>query len=92
MEELLPIVVCIVIIFCLITVVKKSNQSKLNSSMIICPNPNCNYRGPGKSDGSKSGCLLLILLCLGILPGILYLLFCGKSNSMICPRCGMRIR
>ena len=26
---------------------------------IICPNPNCGYRGPGKRDGGSSGCLLL---------------------------------
>lgn len=58
---------------------------------IICPNPNCGYRGPGKRDGGSSGCLLLILLLCGLLPGILYLLLCG-TPGVICPRCGMRIR
>lgn len=58
---------------------------------IICPNPNCGYRGEGKVDGSKSGCLFLLLLMLGVLPGILYLLFAGKQG-LICPKCGMRVR
>jgi len=58
---------------------------------IICPNTRCCYTGPGKVSGGTSGCLLLILFCLGILPGILYLLFAGKPG-VVCPRCGMQIR
>lgn len=92
MEDFLPVVVAFALIAGLIAVAKKSNQAKQNANMIICPNSNCKYSGPGKSDGATSGCLLVVLLCLGILPGIIYLLFCGRSNSMVCPRCGMRIR
>ena len=58
---------------------------------IICPNPNCNYVGPGKRSGGGCGCLLVVLLCLGILPGIVYLLFFGKPG-IVCPKCGMKIR
>ena len=58
---------------------------------IICPNGNCNYRGMGKVMGRRSGCLLIVLLLFGVLPGILYLLFSG-SSGVCCPKCGMRIR
>ena len=58
--------------------------------MIICPNPNCGYRGEGKKVGGNNGCLILILLCFGILPGILYLLFCPRKG-VVCPKCGVRI-
>ncbi|WP_337746931.1 hypothetical protein [Victivallis vadensis] len=61
------------------------------STKIICPNPNCGYRGKGKVDGRKSGCLLIVLLCLGIVPGIIYLLWSGKKG-IVCPKCGMRIQ
>lgn len=66
-----------------------SEESKRNQ--IICPNPNCGYKGKGKESGGKSGCLLIILLLFGILPGILYLLFAG-SKSIVCPKCGCKIR
>lgn len=58
---------------------------------IICPNPNCGYRGRGKRIGGQSGCLLVILLCLGIIPGLIYMMFSGASGIQ-CPRCGMRVR
>lgn len=58
---------------------------------VICPNPNCQYRGPGKKVGGSNGCLILVLLCLGILPGLLYLMLCEKKG-VACPQCGMRIR
>ena len=57
---------------------------------IICPNPNCGYQGKGKQVGGSNGCLLIILLCLGILPGILYLLWAPKKG-VVCPKCGCRI-
>ncbi len=58
---------------------------------ILCPNPQCGYKGPGKADGGSNGCLLVVLLLLGILPGILYLLIVGRSG-VVCPKCGIRIR
>lgn len=70
---------------------KKNQEKKLSRIFIICPNNNCGYRGTGKEQGGKSGCLFIILLFLGIIPGILYLLYCGKP-SVICPKCGMKIR
>jgi hypothetical protein len=57
---------------------------------IICPNPNCGYQGPGKEVGGSNCLLLVILFALGILPGILYLLWCPKKG-VICPKCGARI-
>lgn len=74
-----------------VSVVARLKIGKKNEEFIICPNPNCRYQGAGKQSGTTSGCLLVVLLCLGILPGILYLLFVGKPG-IICPRCGMRVR
>ena len=82
----------LVVVAALIWLLKKVNDSEKAKRQIICPNPNCGFRGEGRSEGSSSGCLILVLLCFGVLPGILYLLFCGQRDSLICPRCGMRIR
>lgn len=67
---------------------KKGENSGL---YVICPNPNCGYRGEGRPCGGTSVILLILLFSLGIVPGILYLLLSG-SPEVICPRCGMRIR
>lgn len=58
---------------------------------IICPNAQCGYRGTGRATGGRSGCLLIVLLMLGLIPGLIYMLFTGKSG-VCCPKCGMRIR
>lgn len=62
-----------------------------DNDYIVCPNPNCGYTGVGERYGGSSCLLLIILLCLGILPGILYLLWAGEPK-LKCPRCGVRIR
>lgn len=76
-------IVLIIVIVMIVFVVMRVKSRK-----ITCPN--CGFTGQGKPDGA-SGCLTIILLMIGIIPGILYLLFCGKSG-IICPKCGMRIR
>ena len=86
-----PIVIVICLIWFINSINKKNQLEKSSRLFVICPNPNCGYRGTGKESGGTSGCLLLILLFLGILPGILYLLFCGKPG-IICPKCGIKIR
>lgn len=68
--------------------------SALPPGSIICPNPNCGYRGPPTTTatGGSSGCLLLILLCLGIVPGILYLLLAGRAQYIgSCPQCRVTV-
>lgn len=39
---------------------------------VICPNPNCGYKGPAKKTRRGSVVVMLILLCFWILPGIIY--------------------
>ena len=56
---------------------------------IICPH--CGYRGEGREDGGPDGCLLILFLCFGIVPGLLYL-FCVPKKGLYCPHCGCRIR
>jgi len=58
---------------------------------IICPNPNCGYRGPGRVKKKGSAVVMVLLLLLWILPGILYAIFYNGS-VIVCPRCGMKVR
>ena len=61
-------------------------------SFIICPNPNCGFRGEVKPQDAAHGCIWVPLLLLGIIPGLLYIIACGGMHKIICPKCGMRIR
>lgn len=92
MNDLIGIAVAIGVLVLLIMFLVSQQDKQKRDLAIICPNPNCGYRGPGKKTGASDGCLVLILLILGILPGILYLLFCGNRNGMVCPKCGMKVR
>ena len=59
---------------------------------IICPNQNCNYVGDAKTTGGPNGCVFFILLLLAVVPALIYYLICGKQRTVICPKCGIRIR
>jgi hypothetical protein len=57
---------------------------------IICPNPNCGYRGPAQATARGSmlvGCLLMFFF---FLPGLIYFIFM-QGYRYTCPRCGMQI-
>lgn len=58
---------------------------------IICPNPNCDYKGTAKRTARGSTLVGLILLCFFILPGLLYFMF-KSGYRYTCPKCGMQIR
>jgi hypothetical protein len=58
---------------------------------IICPNNNCRYNGKGIERGGKSPLLTIILLCLFIIPGIIYLMRPAK-RQLFCPKCGLQIK
>lgn len=74
---------CIFIIACV--------ASQLGSNKnIICPNPNCGYKGTAKRKARGSALVGLILLCFFILPGLLYFMFKG-GYRYTCPQCGMQI-
>lgn len=57
---------------------------------IICPNPNCGYKGQPKREGKGSAIVLIVLLCFFILPGILYAFACGGARIK-CPKCGLQL-
>jgi len=57
---------------------------------IICQNPNCDYTGPSKKIARGSLLVMFFLLLLGILPGILYMIF-RSGYRYSCPRCGMQL-
>lgn len=50
----------------------------------------CRYVGPPRvtSVGGPSGCLAILLLCFGIVPGVLYLLFASSQKVYSCQNCG----
>ena len=57
---------------------------------IICPNTNCGYRGEPRMVGRGSCLVGLILLCLFILPGILYFVLMS-GYRYYCPQCGLQL-
>jgi hypothetical protein len=57
---------------------------------IICPNPNCGYKGWPLRRARGSIIVGLCLLCFFLLPGVLY--FMLKSGyRYLCPNCGLQI-
>lgn len=55
---------------------------------IICPNPNCGYKG--KPEIRRRGNVLVgvLLLLFSIIPGLLYFIF-YKKTYYICSKCGI---
>lgn len=47
---------------------------------------NCRYSGAPKLASSPSGCIFFLLLCIGIIPGLIYML--AVKNKYRCPSCG----
>lgn len=66
---------------------------QLPAGAVICPNPMCGFVGYPRVQevGGRSGCLTLILFCIGILPGILYIAFVRAQNHRYCQRCGLHM-
>ena len=56
---------------------------------IICPNPNCGYKGIGIAKSKADTGAGLLLLLFFVIPGILYFLFASGCHYN-CPKCGMR--
>ena len=57
---------------------------------IICPNPNCDYKGKPKRVARGSTIVGLFLLCFFIVPGLLYFIF-KSGYRYSCPQCGVQI-
>ena len=54
---------------------------------MVCANPNCGYRGPAASKPKGSRAALWMLMCLAIVPGLIYaILYSG--TVYYCPKCG----
>jgi len=72
--------------------IEKKAYKKLLEKEIICPNPNCDYKGiPEKKEQGNSTTGILLLLFGFILPGLLYFMFYRKTY-LVCPKCGIIIR
>ena len=61
-----------------------------SNDLIMCPNPKCDYRGPGKKEPRGNLLVGLLLTLAGVFPGLLYLAFMAGSR-LFCPRCGMQV-
>lgn len=57
---------------------------------IICPNVNCGYEGPARRRARGSAIVGVVLLCLMVLPGVLYLIF-AQGYRYYCPNCGIQV-
>ena len=58
---------------------------------IICPNPNCGYKGEPKKVKRGSVLIGIFLLAFYIIPGVLYFLF-YYEDRYYCPKCGNEIK
>lgn len=56
----------------------------------ICPNPNCGHIGKPRRKAKGSLLVFFVLLCMFVVPAILYLLFFGGAIT-VCQKCGNRI-
>jgi hypothetical protein len=56
---------------------------------IQCPNGACRYQGPPELSGGSSWIIFILLLFLGIIPGLIYALVASGTKDVSCPRCGM---
>ncbi|HKW89467.1 MAG TPA: hypothetical protein VJN21_12000 [Candidatus Acidoferrales bacterium] len=57
---------------------------------IICPNSNCGYNGPARTEPRGSCLIAGLLFLLGILPGVLYIVF-RRGYRYYCLKCGLQI-
>ncbi len=57
---------------------------------IICPNPNCGYRGKPRRKARGSAIVAIVLLCIFVLPGLLYMIFMS-GYRYYCPNCGLQV-
>ena len=57
---------------------------------VICANPNCGYHGQPERRARGNLLLGILLLCVFILPGVVYLL-CTSGYIYTCPRCHQRM-
>lgn len=64
-------------------------QPQIPPGYAVCPA--CRACAPPRivSTGGPSGCLTILLLCFGIIPGVLYLLFAGSVDHRVCAYCGL---
>lgn len=53
---------------------------------MVCPNPNCGYRGAAAEKAKGSRAAMWLLMCFLLLPGLIYgMLMSGKKYC--CPKC-----
>jgi len=67
-----------------------TNLSSIKGSF-ICPNPKCSYVGEPSREPKGSSMMALLLLCLGLIPGLLYCVF-ASGYRYKCPKCGLVLR
>lgn len=47
----------------------------------------CGFAGKPKMESQQNGCIVLILLCFFVIPGIIYIIATSKARP-VCPKCG----
>jgi hypothetical protein len=72
------------------TVVGTAMLPKPVGHNIICPNPNCGYRGPCALRPRGQFIVGFLLLLLWVFPGVLYFIF-FRGYRYYCPKCWVQI-
>jgi len=72
-------------------IIGRSSSSRRPGAAIICPNPNCGYRGPCVIVQNGSTLCLILWFILGIVPGLIYAFFFYNVKTY-CPQCSLPLR
>lgn len=62
------------------------NGYSWSDKTMICPNPNCGYRGRAISKPKGERAVAYILMALFIVPGLIYAMF-FSGDRYFCPKC-----
>ena len=61
---------------------------KYSAKQMLCPNPNCGYKGNALRRAKGSRLALWLLLLMFVVPGLIYAMF-FSGQVYCCPRCRM---
>lgn len=55
---------------------------------VICKE--CHFIGKIRKKNPENAFVTILLLCLGIIPGLIYILVCQSKKAFVCPVCSSR--
>jgi len=62
----------------------------MTRQLYVCSNPNCDYRGQMLKEPRGNLAVAILLLLIGIIPGLIYMVV-GMGWNIRCPQCRHRL-